>query len=165
MHRVPVRQVMQPNVITIGPDPLVADAAQLMEDFDVRRLPVVDEHGCLIGIITDSDVREAESAGSALSNYDPSVEAEWLTVADIMTPDVITVTLHATVGELAAILSENKIGGVPVVEPHTDFPKQNHVVGIVTETDIFALIAAAWRAEIEQNAAGADSANQDPAAG
>lgn len=150
MHRVSVRQIMTANVVTIGPDQLVADAAQLMEEFNVRRLPVVDDNDCLIGIVTDSDVREAETAGSVLSSYDPGIEAEWLTVADIMTPDVITVDLDATVGQFAVILTENKIGGVPVVEPHPEYPKQRHLAGIVTETDIFALIAEAWRKEMEE---------------
>ncbi len=64
MHRVSVRQIMTANVVTIGPDQLVAGAAQLMEEFNVRRLPVVDDNDCLIGIVTDSDVQEAETAAA-----------------------------------------------------------------------------------------------------
>lgn len=154
MHRVPVRQIMSSNVITIGPDELVADAAQLMKEYHVRRLPVVDEDDCLIGIVTDSDVREAESAGSVLSSYDPDIEDRWLTVSDIMTPDVVTVDVNATVGELAVTLTEHKIGGAPVVERHPDFPRRMHLAGIVTETDIFSLIAEAWRKETGQAAPG-----------
>ena len=154
MHRVPVQQIMSSHVITIGPDELVADAAQLMKEYHVRRLPVVDEDDCLIGIVTDSDVREAETAGSVLSSYDPGIEEKWLTVSDIMTPDVVTVDVKATVGELAVTLSEHRIGGAPVVERHPDFPARLHLVGIVTETDVFALIAEAWRKEMGQAASG-----------
>ncbi len=148
MHRIPVRQIMQTNVITIHPGDLIADAAQKMEEFKIRRLPVVDDAECLVGFLTDSDVREAETADRARSSYEPGVEAAWLTVGDVMTPDVITASPDATLGELAAILAEHKVGGVPVVEVDPHFPKHLRLVGIVTETDIFRLIADAWRAEL-----------------
>ncbi len=147
MHRIPVRQIMQTTVVSVHPNALIADAAQLMEDFNVRRLPVVDDEDHLVGIVTDSDIREAEMAGSVMSTYEPGVDVEWLTVADIMTPEVITIGPDATVGELAAILAEHKVGGVPVVVPDAAAPKYVHVVGIVTEVDIFSMIAAAWKAE------------------
>jgi acetoin utilization protein AcuB len=151
MHRIPVRQIMQTDVITIHADDLAADAAQVMAEHTVRRLPVVDEDTCVIGIVTDSDVREAEAADGARSSYEPGVEATWLAVGDIMTREVITIGPDATVGELAAMFVKHKIGGVPVVEPDPRFPKRQRLVGIVTETDIFALIAAAWEAEVARN--------------
>lgn len=147
MHRIHVRTLMKPNVITIHPEQLVADAAGLMQEYKLRRLPVVDDDGCVVGIITDSDVREAETAGRVLNSYEPGVEDEWLAVAEVMTRDVITIHPDATVGELAALMMRHKIGGVPVVQPHPTYPKRAHLVGIVTETDIFAMIAAAWQAE------------------
>ena len=105
----------------------------------MRRLPVVDDEECLVGIVTDADVLEAETAGSVRSSYEPGVEVEWLTVADIMTNDVITIGPQATVGELALTLIEHKIGGVPVVEPQAEGAGlcAVQVIGIVTETDIF----------------------------
>jgi acetoin utilization protein AcuB len=152
MHRMLVREIMQTSVITIHPEELAADAAQLMQEFNIRRLPVVDDDDCLVGFITDSDVREAETAGSVLHSYEPGVESVWLTVADIMTRDVITIGPDATVGELAATFVQHKVGGVPVVEPDALDPKRAHLVGIVTETDIFTLIANAWRADQPQHA-------------
>lgn len=150
MHRIPVRQIMHTNVITIHPEELAADAAQLMEEFNIRRLPVVDEDACVVGIVTNGDVREAEAADGTRSSYEPGVEAEWLSVADIMTREVISVEADTTVGELAGIFVQYKIGGVPVVELDARHPKHAHLIGIVTETDIFALIAAAWRQSLEQ---------------
>jgi CBS domain-containing protein len=55
-----------------------------------------------------------------------------LTAADIMQPDVITIRDDATVQELAELLTQNKISGVPVVD------NENRVVGIVTEGDLVA---------------------------
>ena len=150
MHRIPVRQIMTPTVVTIHPEELVADAAQLMEEFDLRRLPVVDDDDCLVGIVTDSDVLQAEAAGSALRSYEPEAEAQWLTVADIMTREVVTIEADATVGQLAVRMIEQKVGGVPVVAQGPHAPGQVRLVGIVTETDIFRMIAEKWQAEVAQ---------------
>jgi CBS-domain-containing membrane protein len=150
MHRIPVTDIMQHSVITIHPEAAATDAAQLMEEFGIRRLPVLDENDCLIGIVTDTDVLEAETANSVLRTYERSVEDTWLTVADIMTRAVITIDSAATVGELAIQLMTHKVGGVPVVETDAKHCNQQRVVGIVTETDVFRMLAEAWRAEMAQ---------------
>jgi CBS domain-containing protein len=124
----------------------VADAAQLLEEFRIRRLPVTDENEHLIGIITITDIREAEAASSAVNNYEPDAEENWLAVADVMSRDVVTIDPDATVGQLAVRLMEHKIGGVPVVE-NIPGQAQPRLVGIVTETDIFRMIAEAWQRE------------------
>jgi acetoin utilization protein AcuB len=124
-----------------------------MEEFNLRRLPVVDEDNCVVGIVTDSDVREAEAADGTRSSYEPGVEAEWLSVGDIMSREVVTIGPDATVGELAASFMKHKIGGVPVVEPDPRFPRRWRLIGIVTETDIFAMIANAWQNEGRQDGA------------
>jgi acetoin utilization protein AcuB len=154
MHRIPVRQIMTSTVVTIHPEELVADAAQLMEEFDLRRLPVVDDDCCLVGIVTDSDVLQAEAAGSALRNYEPDAEARWLAVADIMTRDVVTIEADSTVGELAARMIDHKVGGVPVVTHDPHLPARKRLVGIVTETDIFRMIAEKWLSEVAQASRG-----------
>lgn len=146
MHRIPVKQIMTKPVIAIHAEDLVVDAANLMEELDLRRLPVVDDDDCLVGIVTDSDILQAEAAGSALNNYEPEAGSEWLTVADIMTRDVFSIDIGASVGELAMKLIEHKVGGMPVVEHDPRYAKRLHLVGIVTETDVFRMIAEAWEA-------------------
>ena len=155
MHRLLVREVMQPSVITIRPDQMAADAAQLMEEHGVRRLPVVDDSddGGLVGIVTDSDVLEAQTVDSVLSTYEPGAAQAWLAVADVMTRDVITISPEATVGQLAQVFLDEKISGVPVVMPESDTLQPLRVVGIVTEADIFRLIANAWKVEAEEHSA------------
>jgi acetoin utilization protein AcuB len=144
MHRIPVRQILHAPVITIHPDVLAAD---LMDEHTIRRVPVVDEDGFWVGIVSDSNVLEAETAGSLRSAYEPGAEEEWLGVDEIMTRDVVTVGPDATVGELVTEMLHHKVGGMPVVEAKKGNPKQLRVIGIVTETDIFAMIAAAWEAD------------------
>lgn len=140
MHRIPIRDIMNSTLITIRPEKLVADAAQMMDEFNVRRLPVVDTAGYLVGIITDADVLEAEATNRTLNDYEPGAEEKWLTVGDVMTREVVTIPIDATVGQLAATLMKHKVGGVPVVECDAGQPNRLRMVGIVTETDIFRLI-------------------------
>lgn len=147
MHRIPIRDIMQRVLVTIRPDQLVADAAQMMEEFNIRRLPVVDDTGYLVGIVTDADVHEAETANRVLNDYEPGAEEEWLTVGDVMTREVVTIPIEASVGQLAATLMEHKIGGLPVIECDPAEPKRVRMVGIVTETDIFQLIVNEWQGE------------------
>lgn len=147
MHHIPVNEIMQRTVITIHPEALASDAATLMEEKTIRRLPVLDENECLVGIVTDTDVLEAETAHRVLNSYEPDAEAQWLAVADIMTRDVVTITADATVGQLAIKLLENKVGGVPVVAEDHNYCNRQRLIGIVTETDIFRMIADAWLAE------------------
>ncbi|MEZ4735621.1 MAG: CBS domain-containing protein [Caldilineaceae bacterium] len=147
MHRMLVNQIMQRSVITIHPTALAADAAQIMEEFGIRRLPVIDENDCLVGIVTDTDVLEAETADRVLNSYEPGAEEEWLSVSDVMTHEVITIDPQATVGELAQQFIQHKIGGIPVMEVAPNHCNQRRLIGIVTETDIFRMIADAWQAE------------------
>ncbi len=147
MHRIPIRQIMSSPVIVIHEEALAVDAAQVMADHTLRRLPVVNDEGFLVGIVTDADVLEAETAESAFHQLEPGVEEEWLAVREIMSREVITITADATVGELVTVLMKYKIGGLPVVQPSAQSPRQLELVGIVTETDIFKMIADAWEAE------------------
>lgn len=147
MYRVPVRDIMQTRVITIGPDALAADAAELMDEHSIRRVPVIDEEGYLCGIVTDLDIVEAETAEGVRSQYEPGFEEDWLAVSDIMTRNVHTVGPETPVGELVALMVEAKVGGIPVVEKSVDSAHQVKVIGIVTETDVFQMIINAWRAD------------------
>lgn len=143
MQLIYVRDIMQHDVITIRPEALVADAGQQMETSNVRRLVVVDAAGCVVGIVTDADVHEAEVANRVLNDYEPGAEEEWLTVGDVMTREVIMTEPDATVGQLAAKLIQHKVGGVPVVEPDPSNPCGLRLVGVVTETDLFRVIVEA----------------------
>ncbi len=151
MHRILVSEIMSAPVITIDPDALAVDAAQLMEANNVRRIIVIDQEGYMCGIVTDADVLEAETAGSVASRYDPGLDEEWLTVRDVMTADVIAVGPEASLGQLVEKMMETKIGGIPVVQPAEPGSELLLPVGIVTETDIFRLISEAWRADEATN--------------
>lgn len=150
MHRMLVKEIMQHPVITIQANEPIADAAQLMDEHDIRRLPVLDDDGYVVGIITATDIREAEAAGSVINNYDLSVNQCWLTVDEVMVQELTTISPEATVGQLVQIFLDNKIGGIPVADEELRDPKRKYLVGIVTEMDIFRMIADSWVREQDE---------------
>jgi acetoin utilization protein AcuB len=122
---------MKHPVITIGPKTSLDEALSLMNKEHIRRLPVVDHSGSLIGIVTELDLLKASpSAATSLSVWEIKSLLSTFPVEKIMTKEVYTVTEDMPLEEAARIMSDHKIGGMPVVRGES-------VVGIVTETDIF----------------------------
>ena len=162
MHRMLVKEIMQHPVITLHADDLLVDAAQLMDEHNIRRLPVVDDDACLLGIVTETDIREAEAAGSVISSYDPAAAQRWLTAGEIMERELTTIGPESTVGQLVQIFLDNKIGGIPVVDENPQDPRRKHLVGIVTEMDIFRMIADSWVQERDETTATAPTTELEP---
>lgn len=134
-----VKDWMARDVLTVSPESGVLAAGQLMREKGVRRLPVVDGHGRLVGIVTFGDVREAKpSAASTLSTWEMNYLLARLTVAEIMHKAPLTISPDATIGEAAYLMNKHKISGLPVCDA------QNNLVGILTESDIFRLVAHDW---------------------
>ncbi len=137
-----VRDWMTPNPITVNSRTPLPDAHQIMMTHRIRRLPVVDD-GVLVGIVTRGDIRGAQpSEATSLSIYEIHYLLSRLTVGQIMSRPVITVTPDMTVQAAAALMLQHKIAGLPVVE-------DGRVVGIITESDIFRMVAQAWVEEKE----------------
>jgi CBS domain-containing protein len=142
MERKLVRDWMTPDPITIHSRTPLPDAHQIMVDRRIRRLPVVDD-GVLTGIVTRGDIRGAQpSEATSLSIYEVHYLVSRLTVGQIMTKPVISVSPDATVQAAAALMLKHRIAGLPVVE-------DGRVVGIITESDIFRMVAQAWIEEME----------------
>jgi acetoin utilization protein AcuB len=118
-------------VITVRPETPIQDALQLMRTDHIRRAPVVDEGGRLVGIVAERDLLEASpSDATSLSIWEVHYLLSKITVDRIMTRKVVTVTEDTPIEEAARVMADNKIGGLPVM-------RGNEVVGIVTETDLF----------------------------
>jgi len=129
-----VRDVMTPNPITVKPDVPFQDALKLLREKGVRRLPVVDEEGKLVGIVTEKDLLYASpSKATTLDVWELSYLLSKLTVKDVMTKNVITVSDDTPIEEAAKIMADSKIGALPVMH-------EGELVGIVTETDIFKVL-------------------------
>lgn len=132
-----VHDIMCSPAITISQHADLDEAAELMETYGFRRLPVVDDDGQLAGILTKGDVRAASMAAS-VDPYDPQA-GSWLTVEEAMTQSVLTVTPETPVVAVVELMLRHKVGGFPVLA------QDNSVMGIVTESDIFKLIVREWK--------------------
>ena len=133
---------MKAPAISIGPYDSLAVARESMATHGVRRLPVVHD-GKLTGIITLSDLLRAQT-GDPARRVNPNeivAELDRLTVVTTMTRDPVCVFDNDTVGRAAELMLEHKIGGLPVVDV------SQALVGVVTESDIFRLLAERWRAD------------------
>jgi acetoin utilization protein AcuB len=110
----------------------VHDALALFKKEHIRRAPVL-KGDKLLGIVSETDlVNASPSPATSLSVWEMHYLLSKLTVREVMTKNVITVTENTPIEEAARIMADNKIGGLPVV-------KEGRVVGIITETDLFKL--------------------------
>jgi acetoin utilization protein AcuB len=126
-----VKKRMTPNPITVSPDISIAEAMTWMNREKVRRFPVVDKKGKLIGIVTRDDLLYASpSSVTSLNVWEVNYLLSQVKVRDVMTKDVITIDEDCPIEEAARILADNKIGGLPVM-------RGDLVVGIITESDLF----------------------------
>jgi acetoin utilization protein AcuB len=124
---------MTKPAITIRPDTSMPDALDLMRKEHIRRLPVVDKRGQLVGIVTEADLLKASpSEATSLSIYEITYLLSKLPVERLMTRKVITVTEDMPLEEAARIMADNGIGGLPVM-------RDKEVVGIITETTLFRI--------------------------
>lgn len=129
---------MTREVLTITPDTSLKEAHDIMNEKGIRRLPVV-AHGKILGILTLGDIRGAEpSRASSLSIWEVHHLLAKLKVSEIMTRNPATIRQNASIGEAARIMLEKKFSGLPVVDD------ENHLVGIITESDIFRLVVNEW---------------------
>ncbi len=118
--------------IIIGPEMSIHDALALFKKERIRRAPVI-KAGKLVGIVSEKDLLNASpSPATTLSVWEMNYLLSKLTVSEVMTKTVITVTDDTPIEEAARIMADNKIGGLPVV-------KGTRVVGIITETDLFKM--------------------------
>ncbi len=115
------RDIMTHKVCTTRPETSVQELAKLLSSKRISGTPVVDEHGQIIGIVTEADIIS-------------KVDREGLCVADIMCRELIAVAEETPVGEIASMLTERRIKRVPVVQ-------NGKLVGIVSRADIVNAVA------------------------
>ena len=127
-----VGERMKRPVITIKPEMPIIEALDMMHKEHIRRAPVVKD-GKLIGIISEKDLLNASpSSATSLSVWEMNYLLSKIQVKDIMTRNVLTVAEDTTLEEAARIMSDNKIGCLPVL-------RDAAIVGIITETDLFRI--------------------------
>jgi acetoin utilization protein AcuB len=129
-----MREKINRNPVTIGPEASFYEARALIHDKGVRHLPVVDKNNQLLGIVTDRDIREAgPSDATLLSVQELHYLLGKLKVSSFMTTKekLITITPDTLIEEAVQLMHDHKIGCLPVLEG-------GKLYGIFTETDALA---------------------------
>jgi acetoin utilization protein AcuB len=127
-----VGERMSKPVITVLPEMPINDALSMMKREHIRRAPVVKD-GKLVGIVSDNDLLNASASSvTTLSIWELNYLLSKITVGQVMTKNVMTVTEDTPIEQAARIMADNKIGGLPVMS-------DGGCVGIITETDLFKI--------------------------
>jgi acetoin utilization protein AcuB len=138
-----VKDAMTKDPYAIDPEAPLGSAVDVMRTNNLRHLPVVDEAGQLMGIVTDRDLRHAALA-PAIGEYlsasgqrrlrQLAETLDDLKVRDVMTWVVVTTHPDAPLGHAALIMSERRVGSLPVLDA-------GRLVGILTERDVLRVLS------------------------
>ncbi|MGD2182713.1 CBS domain-containing protein [Lusitaniella coriacea] len=147
-----VAEIMTPNPVTVKPQTPLQEAIQILAEKRISGLPVVDDAGALIGVISESDLMWQETGADPppyvmfldsviyLKNparYEKELhKALGQTVGEVMSDEPITVNTDCNLREAAQLMHEKNVRRLPVV----DSDKQ--VVGILTQGDIIRSMAS-----------------------
>jgi CBS domain-containing protein len=145
------RDVMVSPVITAKPSSSVRDVAKLLLERRVSAVPVVEDEGKIVGIVSEGDLLHRSEAGTErrhswwlrLLATDEALAAEYVRanarrVADIMTRKVITASPDTPLREIAKLLEKNSIKRVPIV-------RDGQLVGIVSRANLIQAVASDQR--------------------
>ena len=128
-----VSKNMTINPVTTTPDMGVFEAFELMKNEGVQRLPVLDNDGNLVGIISEKNITSA-AADRKVSIVEFALLLSKIKVGDVMTKEVITVSVDDPVELAARKMSDNDISILPVVD------NNGKLVGVVSRSDLFRLL-------------------------
>jgi CBS domain-containing protein len=130
-HPMKVAELMRTDVKVIGPDATVAEAVELLADGHVSGLPVVDKHGRIVGVLSSTDILEAEAEATGADRdrlFDDT------TVAEIMTPTPRLVAPDLDIREAAQQML--------YLDVHRLFVEQNgKLAGVISQTDLVRALA------------------------
>ncbi|AFL52510.1 CBS domain-containing protein [Sinorhizobium fredii] len=138
------KDIMSKNVLSLSPEHSISHAARMMLENRISGLPVCDNSGKLVGILSEGDLLRRAELGSAAGRGQVSDRPEpeafikghsWR-VGDVMTRDVVTVDEDVPLGRVAAIMAANEIKRIPVV-------RAGAMVGIISRSDILRTITEA----------------------
>ncbi len=125
-----VQGIMTRNVITVSPKTSVVDAQKIMKERNFRRLPVVDDSGRLVGLVTESRLERVKPRIAGPLLWQITYLISHTTVGDVMRKRVVTVKPTDTVEQAVAKAQSNKVGTLIVID-------KGKIVGICTTNDFF----------------------------
>lgn len=128
------RMTAQPLVV-INPEAPITEAQRLMQEHNVRHLPVVQDHDRLVGLLTRETVIKAVPwSAASLSALETRYILSKIKVGRVMLRDFITTTEDVPVEEAARVMVDHKLTCLPVL-------RQTRLVGIITDIDLLSITA------------------------
>lgn len=126
-----IKEWMSKSVITIDHDNSLTDAAKLFQTRVISMLPVLKD-GKLVGIITDGDIKKAmPSDATTLDKFELPSLLDSVKIESVMSKPVVTIRIDHTVDEVAGMMLQKGISGMPVLN------YAGKLAGIITKSDIF----------------------------
>ena len=144
-----VRDLMTPHVLSVRPDQSLGDVARMMMDKDVRALPVVDDNGSLVGMVTHRELLKylipdyllktksgkIRALPASLAAGHHSADPRGLPVRDVMSRAVLCVSEEQTLSDVANLMNNKDVDRFPVV-------REGIVVGFLTRADLIRRLVA-----------------------
>lgn len=128
---------MTANVVTVSPDHSIRHAAMIMLDHRISGMPVVDDDGRLVGIVSEGDfLRRSELGALSPAEARGYVKGHSWKVADLMTSNVIVADEETSIARIALLMQEHGIKRIPVM-------RGQHLVGVVSRADLLRAVVAA----------------------
>jgi acetoin utilization protein AcuB len=126
-----VRDRMTPDPICGRPEMPVTEAQALMNQHKIRHLPILDEGGQLVGLVTQRALLKAlPSDTSHFSRFEVSYVLAKIKVREVMVTHVLTIREDTAIEEAARIMADERIGCLPVL-------REGRLIGIITDNDLF----------------------------
>jgi CBS domain-containing membrane protein len=133
--------IMTTDVFTVHPSDSIGTARELMQEHRIRHLPVVNEHGHLVGLLSQTDLFAATD--SFLRDKEDRMQVRVFPVSDIMVTDVATVSENASLKQAAMFIEKHRIGCLPIM-------RESKLVGIITDSD-FVGVAINLLEQVEES--------------
>lgn len=135
-----VAEIMSRDLITLGPNASLADASKVMTEHNIHHIPIVEDEGTLVGLVSHRDVLSAQDS-SLLGESAEARKDDYVAVSSVMIKDVHATDEHASLRGTALHMKQHKMGCLPVL-------RDGKLVGIITESD-FVTIAITLMDQLE----------------
>lgn len=134
-----VEDVMTRNVVTITDTAPIADALEILSRQEIRHLPVVDDDGEVVGMLSDRDLRDIGVPLVVDEDRLTRLRARLATpVSELMSANVISLEPSDGLSDAVDRMLGERIGAIPVIDPDT-----NELVGIVSYVDLLRVLREA----------------------
>jgi CBS domain-containing protein len=140
-----VADVMTRRLVTVREDDVIADIEEAMQRLRVRHMPVIDDSGMLVGLVSHPDLLHAAASFLSVGEADRNVSIKQVKVGRIMRREVVTAEPGDSLVQAGELMWDAKIGCLPVIEA------DGTLVGMITEADFIAIAVELLGGQIKKS--------------